>query len=289
MALNGWHSGEREVHTKLGHDDDYRTMNLFREVEGDLSEEIGYVFTHIAPLIPVVTLDAEGRPWSSILTGEQGQVGFSRRPKYSTLRFKAKFSPGDPILGQGFKSAGEKALIAGVGIDFIQTRTRMKFAGNVQTYEVGGGTLEMEVFVNQAAACVDHLICPHPKSSFLFRNCPKYIVTRDLQSHPEVNPTILYSKPHLSPEERLPDDLVSFILNSDTAFLGTSYQAPAHEADRFPSHLGINERSGYTGFIRVLPSDGRTIVLPDYSGELTTPSLVLRPHAYLSSLFASRQ
>ena len=88
MALNDWHSGECEVHTKLGHDDD-RIMNLFREVEGDLSEDIGYVFTHVTPLIPVVTPDTEWHLWSSILTGEQGQVGFALMLKYSTLRFKA--------------------------------------------------------------------------------------------------------------------------------------------------------------------------------------------------------
>ena len=35
----------------------------------------------------------------------------------------------------------------------------------------------------------------------------------------------------------------------------------------FPPHAGMNARSGLPGFIRVSPSDGRTVVLPDYSGN----------------------
>lgn len=53
---------------------------------------------------------------------------------------------------------------------------------------------------------------------------------------------------HLSPEERLPADVISFILNSDTTFISTSYQEPPNEADRFPSHVGINKRPGHAGF-----------------------------------------
>lgn len=35
---------------------------------------------------------------------------------------------------------------------------------------------------------------------------------------------------------------------------------------RFPSHVGANQRGGRPGYIRVKPSDGRTVALPDYSG-----------------------
>jgi hypothetical protein len=49
-------------------------------------------------------------------------------------------------------------------------------------------------------------------------------------------------------------------------FFGTTYAAPSSEASKFPSHLGMNQRGGRPGFLRVVPSDGRTVVLPDYSG-----------------------
>lgn len=65
---------------------------------------------------------------------------------------------------------------------------------------------------------------------------------------------------------RLPEDVVSFVVNSDTVFLGSSYVADAANATKFPSHVGMNQRGGRAGFIRVVPSDGRTVVLPDFSG-----------------------
>ena len=74
----------------------------------------------------------------------------------------------------------------------------------------------------------------------------------------------------MSPEDRLPDDMIELILNSDTVFLGTSYDAAESDKDRYPSHVGMNVRSGRPGLVRVRPSDGRTLVLPDYSGAWHT-------------------
>lgn len=73
----------------------------------------------------------------------------------------------------------------------------------------------------------------------------------------------------MNPEERLPDVVVDFILQSDTVFLGTTYKARKEDSDRFPSHVGMNQRGGRQGYIRVTPSDGRTVILPDYSGTFT--------------------
>lgn len=67
-------------------------------------------------------------------------------------------------------------------------------------------------------------------------------------------------------EDRLPEEAISLILKSDTVFFGTTYEARKEDAVKFPSHVGMNQRGGRAGFIRVLPSDGRTVILPDYSG-----------------------
>jgi hypothetical protein len=61
-------------------------------------------------------------------------------------------------------------------------------------------------------------------------------------------------------------EAIAFILESDTVWLGTTHAA-AEEAQLHPSHLGMNHRGGRPGFIRVKPSDGRTVVLPDFSGS----------------------
>ena len=72
----------------------------------------------------------------------------------------------------------------------------------------------------------------------------------------------------MSDIDRLPDDVIDFIHASDTVFLGTSYKAREEDAEFFPSHVGQNQRGGRQGFVRAKRSDGRTVVLPDYSGML---------------------
>ena len=106
---------------------------------------------------------------------------------------------------------------------------------------------------------------------FFCRNCPKYINVRQLDPHPNTNPTVVYRVSRLDTIERLPEELISFVHAADTVFIGSTYKAYEDEAARFPSHVGQNQRGGKPGFVRVRPSDGRTIVLPDYSGAFSQP------------------
>jgi len=86
-----------------------------------------------------------------------------------------------------------------------------------------------------------------------------------LEPH-QTNPSITCKQLNLSPEDRLPEDVIAFILEADTIFIGSTYAAREEEKENFPSHVGMNQRGGRAGFVRVKPSDGRTVVLPDYSG-----------------------
>jgi NAD(P)H-flavin reductase len=72
---------------------------------------------------------------------------------------------------------------------------------------------------------------------------------------------------------RLPDPVIEMIKAADTVFIATLYTSTPSTASKFPSHAGMNARGGLPGFIRVRPSDGRTIVLPDYSGNRFMSSL----------------
>jgi hypothetical protein len=85
-------------------------------------------------------------------------------------------------------------------------------------------------------------------------------------SQQKASPTISLEDLRLSEGDRLPEELVAFVHDADTVFFGTSYDASPDEASLYPSHLGMNQRGGLPGFVRVRPSDGRTIVLPDFSG-----------------------
>ncbi|KAH9990011.1 hypothetical protein BJV77DRAFT_1069153 [Russula vinacea] len=77
---------------------------------------------------------------------------------------------------------------------------------------------------------------------------PKYMTIRDLVPHPEPKP-----------------------IDADTVFLGASY-APDMDTQA-PLHVETNIRGGRSGFVRVSPSDGRTIFLPDFSGNRLITSI----------------
>jgi ferredoxin-NADP reductase len=67
--------------------------------------------------------------------------------------------------------------------------------------------------------------------------------------------------------------VIQFILDADTVFVGTIFNSTTSTSKMYPSHAGMNARSGLPGFIRVSPSDGRTVVIPDYSGNRFVSSL----------------
>ncbi|KAF9458769.1 hypothetical protein BDZ94DRAFT_1239728 [Collybia nuda] len=248
MALNGWHLGERIVHKKLWADDP-RVSQQFHWIDGDLPDEHAKFHTRCLPFLPLTTLDAQGRPWGSILAGRDGKPGFIQNPRYSVLTMEAKVWPGDPLL-ESLKAVGPvgEMLVAGIGVEY-STRRRNKFAGKMTKWGHDNGTYNLSLIVNETIG-----------------NCPKYINVRDLIPH-STSPSIDSQRLQLLPGERLPKSVIDFIHECDTAFVGTTYEAPASEAALYPSHVGMNQRGGRKGFIRVMPSNGRTVVLPDYSGN----------------------
>lgn len=96
---------------------------------------------------------------------------------------------------------------------------------------------------------------------------------RNLIPFAHSQPRIIHQVENLQPSQRLPQDVIDFILNADTVFVASIYKSHKKTAAKFPSHAGMNARGGLPGFIRVSPSDGRTVVLPDYSGNRFVSSL----------------
>lgn len=96
---------------------------------------------------------------------------------------------------------------------------------------------------------------------------------RELVPFAHARSRIAYQDKYLKESERLPQDVIDFILNADTVFVGSIYKSQRSTASMFPSHNGMNARSGLPGFIRVSPDDGKSIVLPDYSGNRFVSSL----------------
>ncbi|KAF7305798.1 putative PNPOx domain-containing protein [Mycena chlorophos] len=255
MALNGWHRGEDAIHLKLGTYGDYAVDQMYRHVDGELPEEHAEFHSTRLSFLPVTTLDSEGRPWGSVLAAKGGKRGFVRATRYSTLSVDAELWDGDPLLENAEMFGKTKEmLVAGIGVE-LSTRRRNKFAGTISSLERNGTSMSLDFVVNEAIG-----------------NCPKYITIRDLQPVAFTAPRVIHRNLQLTAEARLPEEVLRMISKADTVFLGTTYQAMSKDSMRFPSHVGMNYRGGRAGFIRVT-GDGRTIVLPDYSGNRIMTSL----------------
>ncbi|GJE99799.1 hypothetical protein PsYK624_160700 [Phanerochaete sordida] len=252
-VLQGFHRGELAIQEKLAIAD--AVANNYTWIEPEMPDQHRAFHMTRPPFLPVTTLDREGRPWTSVLAGSTGQPGFISCPSPSRYDMDVKVWEGDPFRENMKKFAdGETTLIAGLGIDFT-TRRRFKIAGHVRKMRQDGERYRMSLSVEQALGL-----------------CPKYINVREFEAHPETFPVVVHQCPQLPENARLPDELVDFIRASDTMFVGTSYQARPEESAKFPSHLGQNQRGGRKGWVRVR-SDGKTIVIPDYSGNRLMSSL----------------
>ncbi|KAJ8072359.1 hypothetical protein PM082_015918 [Marasmius tenuissimus] len=273
--MNGWHPGERVIHQKLGFNMDPNIQRMYTVIAGDLDPHHAVFHTTCLPFLPVTTVDQDGRPWGSILAAEDGLAAkagggrFVEHPRYTVLTVNSKVWVGDPLhdtmKAYNFSSADGRSLedegsdgmlIAGIGIEFT-TRRRNKFAGKItKLKKTEDNHVDMEVYVNESIG-----------------NCPKYINVRSLDAHPNTNPRIKYQNKNMGSGDRLPDEVISMITSADTVFIGTTYKAKALDRFMFPSHVGMNQRGGLPGWIRVKPSDGRTVYVPDFSGNRIMTSL----------------
>ncbi|KAF9218461.1 hypothetical protein BS17DRAFT_791330 [Gyrodon lividus] len=253
VYVNGWHPGEQAVQAIMSLPERVSISAIVNK----LSEQHRIFHSTRLPYIPVTTLDAEGRPWASILCSSQGTPSFITSPTDTSLHIRARLWPGDPIYTnlRNLEALQDKPFASGLGLE-PATRRRNKFAGRVSRALFDGYDLILELSVAQALGL-----------------CPKYINVRVLEPHPDVAPRLIHERPHLSEGERLPDNVIRFIHDVDTAFLATSYVAKPEDADIHPSRVNTNHRGGRPGFVRVRPGDGRTLVLPNYAGNRMMNSL----------------
>lgn len=152
-SLNGWHKGERTIQEKLGFHG--AVSQSWTQIQGELPEQHRNFYSTCLPFIPITTLDSMGRPWSSILAGPDGEIGWASSETYDQLSMRAKVWDGDPLKANAdyhvntTDASQRKMLIAGIGVQF-STRRRNKFAGLVKTIENQGGLLDICTSVDEA-------------------------------------------------------------------------------------------------------------------------------------------
>lgn len=160
-----WHSGERWVQDQIHvRDQVERSSAIFRPYLTQQMQEfvpgLEYMF--------LGTLDSDGRPWVSILTGPRG---FMQSPHSKILEIHVgnqNYEPEvvqDPIFrnllsGESF-SQGEKMMWSGVALDF-SNRRRNKMNGVLHKEDLikadpGTGDLHVKLTVEQTIGTQQHL------------------------------------------------------------------------------------------------------------------------------------
>ncbi|CAF0983744.1 unnamed protein product [Didymodactylos carnosus] len=203
-------------------------------------------FTNLSYFI-LSSLDEQGRPWATIVTGKPG---FCHVLSRNHLAIHTTPIPSDPLIHN--MQSGEKIngtrMVAGLGIDF-SNRRRNKVLGRVsnQCFEC-----------NEEKDDVLNILIDTEES---VGNCPKYITIRELTHH--VASPVSTSK---LDSGILPEDCLSTIWGASTVFIATKHTSSTS------SHMGVNHRGGPPGFLRV-SLDRSTVYLPDYSGNRFYQSL----------------
>ncbi|MCY0107572.1 pyridoxamine 5'-phosphate oxidase family protein [Pseudomonas monsensis] len=184
MERSPWHAGERQLQEKVGV---AARMEAFgRKVIRTWMPDQHREFYQQLPFMLFGAVDAEGRPWASVL---EGAPGFARSPDPQHLRFSSLPAADDPAQ----LADGEPVGLLGIE---LHTRRRNRLNGHVANLAPDG----FELTVDQA-----------------FGNCPQYIQLRQFQRVPLADPA---SRParHLA---ALDDAAVALIASADTFFVAS--------------------------------------------------------------------
>ena len=242
-----YHLGEMAVQERAG----ARLMaeHVGRRVIRDHMTEQQRAFFAALSYVFMGSLDRQGRPWATLLSGP---AGFLRSPDSRHLLVSALPMTGDPA--RTHLNVG--APLAFLGIE-LHTRRRNRLTGKISGLDEGG----LKFKVDQS-----------------FGNCPQYIQARAPEELSSAGPA---SVRFLGP--RLDDRSAAIVAGCDTLFiasasLGAGSADPVEGAD-------VNHRGGRRGFVRVdTVDDGSVLTFPDFVGNSafnTLGNIALNPRAGL--------
>ncbi|WP_136067891.1 FAD-binding oxidoreductase [Modicisalibacter radicis] len=224
-----FHGGELEAQRRAG-------------VEGIASSAGGFIRDHMPeqhrdffamlPFVVAAAGDERGRPWVSLLEGEEG---FIASPDPRTLTFAATLAAQDP-LAAAFGAGTDIGLL---GIE-LATRRRNRLNGMIRSAEGG-----LVIDVKQS-----------------FGNCPQYIRERQWRR------VELPAASGATVSDRLDAGQRKRIAAADTFFIGSGFGSDSGHATGGESPArgyDASHRGGEPGFVH-LAEDG-TLRIPDYAGN----------------------
>jgi ferredoxin-NADP reductase/predicted pyridoxine 5'-phosphate oxidase superfamily flavin-nucleotide-binding protein len=228
LERSPFHAGELAVQERVGVRDKIDAQGR-RAVRRYLTDQHREFF----PLLPyafVGSVDAQGRPWSSMLMGEPG---FLQTPDAHTLVVKARPLPGDP-LNETLKPGASIALM---GVQ-LNTRRRNRAIGTVRDIGTDGFSIAVQTTLG---LCPQYIQGREP----VFIRDPFVRIERPVNRSPVLDATAR-----------------AVIEKADTYFVASV--GPRSE-DAVASGADISHRGGRPGFVRV---DGETtLTAPDFVGN----------------------
>jgi len=244
-----FHAGEKALQERAGVRG--RLAQAGPKVIRDYMPDQHRLFFAELPLLFVGSLDAQGRPWASVLTG---MPGFIASPDPHTLTVHARPAASDP-----FAQNLEVGIPIGLlGIQ-LETRRRNRMNGTVTALRPDGFTVK----VGQS-----------------FGNCPQYIQSRvpwfDSTAYEAGGPAVREETARLS------DMAADLVARSDTFFIASA--APDTGSDAAHG-VDISHRGGRPGFVRIERSASGTVLsFPDFRGNFyfnTLGNIAANPRAGL--------
>ena len=205
-----WHDGEVAAQTRAGTAG--HMAEIGPKVVRDFMPDQHRQFFEQLPFVVVGSLDAEQRPWASILAG---MPGFASSPHPRRLEIEANPLPGDP-LGDALEVGNTLGFL---GIE-LPTRRRNRMNGHIVARDMAGFAL-------------------HVRESF--GNCPQYIQRRDY--------TLFAPRPGaVEPFDALPEDAANLIRRADTMLVASAAQREDGTFSVDASHRG--GQPGFLGIDR---------------------------------------
>ncbi|GAB2177978.1 flavin-nucleotide-binding protein [Dongia sp. agr-C8] len=210
MIANTWHDGERAAQARVGTAEHMAAIGP--KVIRDFMPDQHRQFFEQLPFVVVGSLDAEHRPWASILSG---MPGFASSPHPRRLEIEANPLPGDP-LGDALEVGNALGFL---GIE-LPTRRRNRMNGHVVARDMAGFAV-------------------HVRESF--GNCPQYIQRRDYTAFtPQAGAVENFTG--------LPTEAADLIRRADTMFVASAAKRADGKYSIDVSHRG--GQPGFLGLDR---------------------------------------
>ncbi|MEM7082944.1 MAG: oxidoreductase [Pseudomonadota bacterium] len=260
------HKGELDIQKRMKSPTEI-SRNLPHYIDPSMPWQHKDFYTRL-PYLAVATIDADGRPWATLLvTASDIDHGIGiASVSQNELNVHSMTTNMDPFV-RALNSrrrifADEQLLFAGVGVDF-SNRRRNKLAGNITDYSMPGKD-RLHIVLNSD----QHL-----------GNCPKYITVRDLE--PYARQADLAFDGFESFGGTLDRHAQKIIARSSTVYLATRHLPESNDFELDKRDMGLNHRGGAPGFVRIEQSGGHSsglepvthLVLPDHSGNRFYQSL----------------